>query len=99
MEKVTCGQELQGRIKLQQVKMGHSTETEGKKEHLQLKEEEEKVKGELRLTHIRGNMKRGRRSVFRDAVRKQCSEELAKDFKCQWIESGMELFLLPLSFS
>lgn len=44
-------------------------------------------------------MKRGRRSVFRDAVRKQRSEELAKDFKCQWIESGMELFLLPLSFS
>lgn len=31
MEKVTFGQELQGRIKLQQVKMGHSTETEGKK--------------------------------------------------------------------
>lgn len=36
-------------------------------------------------------MQRDRRGVFRDVVRKQCSDKTVKGFKCQWTESGMEL--------
>lgn len=54
--------------------------------------------GAMAKSHYREH-ERDRRYVFIDVVRKQCSNEIVKNFQYQWTQSRMELFLFSLSFN